>query len=308
MPASDKPLVSVVVFVLNAATTIERALASVAAANQPRVELVVMDGGSTDGTVDIIRRYESRIGFWRTRRDGSAAVAINEGVERATGKVIGLLPGDDWYEPRALELVADAFSADARLDVLSTGCRYLRTRADGSVEVVKEFLDDDSLAYTMANLVRWPMTPARFIRREYYTRLSGYNAGYLISNDLDFLIKVLQTRPRTRTLPAPVYNFEVHQGSRSLGGERSMVLEMLRGNIGVAEEHLRSPGFTPQERAELRGLHGRASSRLAWTHWRGGERAAAARAIANAWRWNWALPAMVPLWAARRAVRREGFF
>lgn len=296
------------VFIYNAAATIERALASVATDKPPEVELIVMDGGSTDGTVEVIRKYESSIAFWRTRRDGSAAVAINEGVQRASGEVIGLLPGDDWYERGALARVVDAFRADPKLGVLSTGCRYLRTGADGSREVVKEFLDEGSLAYTMANLVRWPMTPARFIRREYYTKLSGYNAGYLISNDLDFLIKVLQQRPRTRELPMPVYNFEVHQGSRSLGGERSMVLEMLRGNIGVAEEHLRAPGFTPGERAELRGLHGRASSRLAWTHLRGGEPAAAVRTIANAWRRNWALPIMVPVWAARRALRREGFF
>jgi glycosyltransferase involved in cell wall biosynthesis len=306
--ASARPLVSVVVFIYNAAATIERALASVAAQKPPQVELVVMDGGSTDGTVEIIRKYESSIAFWRTRRDGSAAVAINEGVQRASGEVIGLLPGDDWYERGALARVVDAFRADPKLDVLSTGCRYLRARADGVPEVVKQFLDERSLAYTMANLVRWPMTPARFIRREYYTKLSGYNAGYLISNDLDFLIKVLQQRPRTRTLPAPVYNFEVHPGSRSLGGERSMVLEMLRGNIGVAEEHLRSRSFTRAERAELRGLHGRASTRLAWTHLRGGERAAALRVVGRALRRNWALPLMVPVWAARRALRREGFF
>jgi glycosyltransferase involved in cell wall biosynthesis len=308
LSVSDKPLVSIVVFVLNAAATIERALASVAAANQPQIELVVMDGGSTDGTVDIIRKYERKIAFWRSRRDGSAAVAINEGVSRATGDVIGLLPGDDWYERGALALVVNAFGADPGLGVLSCGARYLRTRLDGSVEVVKEFVDEASLDFTMANLVRWPMTPARFVRRELYEKLSGYNAGYLISNDLDFLIKVLKTRPRTRALPTALYNFEVHRGSRSLGGERSMVIEMLRGNIGVVEEHLRAPGFTLGERASLLGLHGRASCRLAWTLMRGGERAAAMRVLGSALRLNWALPLMAPVWAAHRALRREGFF
>ena len=73
-----RPLISVVVFVLNAADTIERALSSVDSADQPPVELLVMDGGSTDGTIGVIRRHESAIAHWRSRDDGSPTIALNE--------------------------------------------------------------------------------------------------------------------------------------------------------------------------------------------------------------------------------------
>jgi glycosyltransferase involved in cell wall biosynthesis len=302
---AQRPLISIVVFVLNAANTLERALGSVTHAEQPAVELIVMDGGSTDGTLDIIHRYAPRIATWRSRRDGSAAVAINEGVARASGAVIGLLPGDDWLERGALQWVVEAFAADPELAVLSCGARFMRARPDGGMALVKEFIDERSLRFTMHNLVRWPLTPARFIRRTFYERFGGYNSHYLISNDLDFLLKVLRARPKTRVLPRPVYNFEVHSGSRSLGGAPAMMREMLRGNLGVAEEHLCASGFTLAERAALLGLHGRASARLAWMHWRSGERGSGLDVVRRAMRRNWAFPLAVPLWAVHRALRRD---
>ena len=302
---AQRPLISIVVFVLNAANTLGRALSSVTHAEQPAVELIVMDGGSTDGTLDIIHRYAPRIATWRSRRDGSAAVAINEGVARASGAVIGLLPGDDWLERGALQWVVEAFAADPELAVLSCGARFMLARPDGGMALVKEFIDERSLRFTMHNLVRWPLTPARFIRRTFYERFGGYNSHYLISNDLDFLLKVLRARPKTRVLPRPVYNFEVHSGSRSLGGAPAMMREMLRGNLGVAEEHLCASGLTLAERAALLGVHGRASARLAWMHWRSGERGSGLDVVRRAMRRNWAFPLAVPLWAVHRALRRD---
>jgi glycosyltransferase involved in cell wall biosynthesis len=302
---AQRPLLSIVVFVLNAAKTLERALTSVTRADQPPVELIVMDGGSTDGTLDIIHRYAPRVAKWRSRRDGSAAVAINEGIACASGEVIGLLPGDDWLERGALQWVTEAFAADPALAVLSCGARFMRAQPDGSMTLVKEVVDEPALRFTMHNLVRWPLTPARFIRRAFYERFGGYNSAYLISNDLDFLIKVLRARPKTRVLPRPVYNFEVHAGSRSLGGAPAMMREMLRGNLGVAEEHLRASGLTFAERAALLGLHGRASARLAWMHWRSGERGNGLHVMGRAMRRNWAFPLAVPLWAVHRALRRD---
>lgn len=292
------------VFVLNAADTIEAALASVTSPDQPAVELIIMDGGSTDGTIDIIRKYESRIAFWRSRRDGSAAVAINEGVERASGEVIGLLPGDDWIEPGALRPVHAAFADDPQLGVLSCGARFVRTPGN-RVETVREFLDPPTLDFTMANLVRWPLTPARFVRRSYYQEAGGYNSRYFISNDLDFLIKVLLKRPRTRVIPQLVYTFRMHEGSRTLGGGRSTMLEMLRGNIDLAEQHYAAAGLTRAERRELAGLHGRASSRLAWMLLSAGEMAEARLVLARAMKLNWTFPLKVPVWALQKAARRD---
>jgi glycosyltransferase involved in cell wall biosynthesis len=253
---STGPSISVILFVLNAVDTIERALRSVIADDQPAIELLVMDGGSTDGTVEIIRRYESKIAYWRSFSDGSAAIAITEGVGRATGNIICLLPADDWVEPGALHLVRREFTADPALEVLSCGTRFAHLAADGAIKVDAEFLDPALLQFQMENIVRCPLTAGRFILRRLYNETGGYDAQYWISNDLDFLIRVLLKRPRSRVMPQLVYTYRQHLGSRTLGGNPRMILEMMRSNTKVAEFHLERSSLAPRERRALLGLHG----------------------------------------------------
>jgi glycosyltransferase involved in cell wall biosynthesis len=303
-----KPLISVVVFVLNAADTIDRALSSVTAADQPPVELLVMDGGSTDGTIDVIRRYEPRIAHWRSRKDGSATIALNEGVQRATGDVICLLPADDWIEPGALHLVQRAFAADALLEVLSCGTRFAHLDAGGAITVDAEFLNPRVLEFTMENIVRCPLTAGRFLLRRLYNEVGFYNPDDWMSNDLDFLIRVLLRKPRASVMPELVYTYRQHAGSRTLGGNPLMVLEMMRGNVKVTERHLTGSALAPHERKALLGLHGRSSARLAWMTLARGKGVEAARILRNAVVANPLFPVQVPVWIVQKYLRRGRVF
>jgi len=294
--------------VLNAADTIERALGSVTSADQPPVELLVMDGGSTDGTIDVIRRYESRIAHWRSRNDGSATIGLNEGVQRATGDVIGLLPADDWIEPGALHLVQRAFGADPALEVLSCGTRFAHLDAGGAITVDAEFLDPQVLEFSMENIVRCPLTAGRFLRRRLYNEVGFYNVDDWMSNDLDFLIRVLLRKPRASVMPDLVYTYRQHAGSRTLGGNPRMVLEMMRGNVKVAERHLTGSALAPRERKALLGLHGRSSARLAWMLVARGEAAEGASILRNALVANPLFPVQIPWWIAQKWLRRGRIF
>jgi glycosyltransferase involved in cell wall biosynthesis len=298
-------------FVLNGAATIERALTSVLSEDQPPVELLVMDGGSTDGTVDIIRRYESRIKYWHSHRDGNAVLALNEGVRRSTRDVIALLPCDDWMEPGALHLVSAEFAADPELGVLSAGTRIVQLLDDGTLQLDAQFTDAESLDFTMENLVKCPLTAGRFILRRLYQEAGEYDPTYHMSNDLDFLIRVLLRRPKSKVLPQLVYTYRRHAGSRTLSGAPGMVMDMMRYNIRVAEQHLAAPSLATHERDALIGLHGRASARLAWMSFvRGDVRGALAR-LARSTQLNWAWPFEAALWLgqkwfSRLGVRRPG--
>ena len=299
---SDSPRISVVVFVLNAVSTIDRALASVTAPDQPPVELLVMDGGSTDGTLDVIQRYEDKIAYWRSYRDGNAAIALNEGVRRATRDVICLLPADDWVEPGALHLVSHEFATDADLGVLSCGTRFVRLGPDGVIQVDAEFIDPATLEFTMHNLVRCPLTAGRFILRRLYAEAGEYKPDLRMSNDLDFLIRVLLNRPKSKVLPRLVYTYRRHPKSRTLGGDPRMIFDMMRDNIRVAYEHLGHSRMRRDERRELLGLHGRASARFAWMHLLRGHGIEASRIIYRAIRLNWLWPISIFSWMGRRFV------
>lgn len=99
----ERPLVTVVTICLNRAATIGRTIASVRAQTYPNIEYIVLDGGSTDGTVAIIRENADAISFWRSAPDAGLYDALNEGVRRANGRFVQFVHSDDWMEPDQIE-------------------------------------------------------------------------------------------------------------------------------------------------------------------------------------------------------------
>ncbi len=298
--AVSPPVISVIVFVLNAVNTIEKALQSVTAGKQPFVELLVMDGGSNDGTVEIIKRYEPKITFWRSHPDGNASNAVNEGVRRATGEIVCLLPADDWIEPGGLNLVRNAFAGDPDLDVLSCGTRIVSVGESGDLRIEEEFLSPSKLDFRLENVLRHPLTAARFVRRRLFLEVGDYDSTFGSSNDLDFLIRVLRREPRSRVLPDLVYNYRCHPGSQTISGKPKAVMAMMRNNIRVAEHHLACVDLSPRDRASLLGLHGRASTRLGVMLTLRAEWSEAISVVFRALSVNPLLPMKVIVWIAHK--------
>jgi glycosyltransferase involved in cell wall biosynthesis len=106
----DLPKITVVVPSYNQGHFLGEALASIVDQNYPGLELIVMDGGSTDGSVEVIRRYEPFISYWQSRPDGGQSAAINEGMKRATGDIVAWLNSDDMLCPGSLAVVGGAAS------------------------------------------------------------------------------------------------------------------------------------------------------------------------------------------------------
>jgi len=112
MPASTLtfPRLSVVVPSFNQAEYLEAALRSALDQNYPQLELIVLDGGSTDGSRAIIEQYAPRLAYWQSQPDGGQAAALNAGFARATGDILTWLNSDDVFYPGALSLVGEAFA------------------------------------------------------------------------------------------------------------------------------------------------------------------------------------------------------
>ena len=296
------PWLSVVVFVKNAAGTVERALKSVLDHQPSKIELLVLDGGSTDGTLDIIKRYETKISYWRSFPDGGPEPAMIEGTERASGDVICLLPADDWLEPGTLDQIAREFAADPDLDVLSCGVRFVHFDNGDKLVVDAEFLDPKELEFNIHNIVRRILSGGRFIRRRIYRQLGGFNPDYSLSNDLEFFIRVILARPKTKVMSRLVYTFSQHPASRTSGRDPGMDMAMMRGSIRAAAAHLARSTLRPDERRELRGFHGRCCARLVWMLTVRGKMGESAIVLRQAVAENSLWPIQVVYWLFRYVV------
>ncbi|MBF8255796.1 MAG: hypothetical protein HW375_703 [Anaerolineales bacterium] len=121
-PSSDSdaslPLVSIVTPSYNQARYLETAIRSVLAQDYPRVEYIVMDGGSTDGSLEILQRYSEFFRIWSSEPDRGQADAINKGLRLARGEFVAWLNSDDAYLPGAVDEAVDALMRDPTLGMV----------------------------------------------------------------------------------------------------------------------------------------------------------------------------------------------
>lgn len=116
---SSIPKITVVTPSYNQGQFIEATVRSVLLQDYPNLEYVVMDGGSSDETVSILEAYDDRIDYWQSAPDGGQTHAINEGLRRASGEILGWLNSDDFLLPGALSHVAECFTSAPSTDLLS---------------------------------------------------------------------------------------------------------------------------------------------------------------------------------------------
>ena len=115
---SDWPKISVITPSYNQAKYLERTIRSVLEQNYPNLEYIVVDGGSTDGSVEIIKAYAHRLAYWVSERDSGQTSAINTGLRRATGEWVGWQNSDDIYYPDALFAVARTAGMEPSADII----------------------------------------------------------------------------------------------------------------------------------------------------------------------------------------------
>ncbi len=96
------PKISIVTPSYNQGQYLEKTIESILSQNYPNLELIIIDGGSTDESINILRRYENRISFWVSEPDNGQADAINKGLKKTTGEIFNWLNSDDYLEPGAL--------------------------------------------------------------------------------------------------------------------------------------------------------------------------------------------------------------
>lgn len=220
--------------VLNGARYLETTIQSVLSQDCPDLEYVVADGGSTDGTLEILRRYEGRL-RWSSAPDSGQAAAINRGLATTSGAILAYLNADDCYRPGAVKAVMAALEADPGVDLVY-GDGIDRYEATGEE---RYHASHPCTARSLAAGGNVICQPAAFFTRRAYERLGGFDERYRYAFDYDFWIRILQDGRGTH-LAAPLAVFRFHAESKTGAEEARFWPEVL----AIARRH-GGRGLTP---------------------------------------------------------------
>lgn len=178
--SSNSPLVSIITPTLNSEKYLEQTIKSVLSQTYPSIEYIIIDGGSTDGTLEIIEKYKSSIAHFASEPDRGIYDAMNKGVSAAKGELIGIINSDDWYRPEAVELIVSGYQKDREAGVCF-----------GDIEVVSDKLEHLGRVRGRPELVgtyRWRVIhPSSFVARRVYEKRK-YNIDFRLLADYDFFL------------------------------------------------------------------------------------------------------------------------
>lgn len=210
--------ISIITVVYNNAATIEHTIQSVLSQDYHAVEHVVVDGASTDGTLDIINRYRDRLGIVISEKDKGMYDAMNKGIRAATGDIIGILNSDDFfYDQHVLSKVAAAFQSDAQIQATI-----------GDIIFVK---NDNSTPLRHYNAQKWrpskfawgymPPHPSFFCKKELFHQYGYYKTDYKIGADYELLIRFLLVH-KARYKYLPILTTKMRMGGKSTQNFKSI--------------------------------------------------------------------------------------
>jgi glycosyltransferase involved in cell wall biosynthesis len=250
------PILSVVTPTLNQASFLEETLASVRAQDLPGVEHVVVDGGSKDGTLEILARHASTVRFVSVPGEGQSA-AVNRGLKMTSGPIVGWLNSDDTYLPGALSAVSSFFLTHREVDVLYGDCWYVDRLGIRLRRYETGPPDPPRWAETVANEVP---QPSAFVRRSILEAVGGLDPKLHYAMDLDLWLRLAAEGARFSYLPTFLATLRLHEGAKSVARLEGFAPEI----VAVVERAL-SLGLPRRADRALSNAHYRAAQLLFWS-------------------------------------------
>ncbi len=216
---SKSPSISVIVPSLNQGEYIERTIASVVEQDYPNKECVVIDGGSKDSTIEILRSFGDSI-RWVSEPDRGQSHAINKGVGSSSGDIVGWLNSDDTYVPGALSEVAECFAARGDADVIYGRGNFV----DEADRVIAPYPTRD-FEYELFRHECFICQPALFLRRSVFEEFGGLDETYRFAMDFEFWLRIGRKK-RIVYVDRLLANYRLHDASISTSRRKQMYMEV----------------------------------------------------------------------------------
>lgn len=209
-PAASEPLVSVITVTLNAVRTIDRTIDSVRAQTHRALEYIVIDGGSTDGTVDRLTRRAAEIDYWLSEPDRGISDAFNKGIVLARGEYVAIINSDDWMEPDHLELAVEALE--------NTGADFvygdlMLHAADGKASHL--LLGEPNYGRRLRHTMPTINHPSLVCRRSMYKSYGLFDVALSTAMDYEWLLRSHQAGAKGAYIPRLLVHMTMEGRSNS---------------------------------------------------------------------------------------------
>ncbi len=240
--------ISIVIPTFNQAAFLEETLRSVLDQNYPDLELIVVDGGSTDGTVRVLETYAPRLAWWVSERDRGQTDAINKGLGRITGEVWSYLNSDDLLAPGALRRMRECFANPDVSWVGAVSTIFDKTGERGRIEPAPAQRPRDYLTPWSRPMQHiFPCSNVCFMRRAILDRCGLFDESYHYSMDMEYYTRVTFAGFSMLRIPDVLGHWRWHDSSKTMTD--GIAWRFLEAELRIAEHFL--PRLDPPERAEV---------------------------------------------------------
>ena len=252
-------LISIITPCLNRIGFIEEAVKSVLNQDYPNVEHIIIDGGSTDGTLEILKQFSHL--HVVSEPDEGIYDALNKGINLSNGDIIGLLNTDDFYPPDILPKINDAFELDPDIMAVVGSAVVLRKDDPGTWTEVRR-IPSIPRGELLNRVTKGPWAPnAWFFRRRVFQEIGYFNHHYQISADADFFIRFALADLPYQPIDQDFYYYQQHPGSLTFKQDFTPEGQSWIENREIAENYLSTTKIFVKDRKIIRSWHSNLTAR-----------------------------------------------